>query len=88
MNIFILQNKPKKTQSVATMPRKRRASESESDDESGFDLKQARHDVQRFGIKGMDDVSKEQATLNMLVRLGAQVLYSKVLFAFLQQRWK
>ena len=36
-------------------------------------LKDAKHDVRRYGIKGLDEESKESAKIALLVQLGAKV---------------
>ena len=45
----------------------------DSRDASAIDLKAARQDVLRFGIRGLEQQDKQAATLEMLVRLGAKV---------------
>ena len=39
-----------------------------------FNLFTAQHEVQRFGIQGLDRKSKEEATVDLLVSLGAKVI--------------
>ena len=38
-----------------------------------IDLNKARHEVKQFGIKGFDAKKKEDAVVDMLVKLGAKV---------------
>ena len=38
-----------------------------------FDLRQARYDVRKFGIKGFDEMKKDEAMTSLLVSLGAKV---------------
>jgi Domain of unknown function (DUF4602) len=38
-----------------------------------IDLNKARHEVRQFGIKGFEGAKKEDAVLDMLVKLGAKV---------------
>ena len=46
------------------------------DDDSGveFDLKRARHEIKRFGISGLDKVAKDEAQVQLAIRLGAKVI--------------
>ena len=43
-------------------------------DNPEFDLKQARFEVRKFGIKGFEGDKKEEAMTSLLIRLGAKVI--------------
>lgn len=47
-----------------------------------FDFDTARHKVRQFGIKGFEGTKKEDAVLNMLIKLGAKVFCSVLYVMF------
>ena len=44
-----------------------------------FNLFSAKNEVQKFGIQGLDEKTKEEATVDLLVSLGAKVAMFKTL---------
>ena len=50
-----------------------RKCEEDKFDNNVFDLKRAKSEVYQLGMKGMSGEHKEQATIDMLMRLGAEV---------------
>ena len=43
-----------------------------------FDMKRARYEVRKFGIKGFQGSKKDEAMVALLVQLGAKVIFNSI----------